>query len=80
MQTWAPKVVGKQHLKFFLEQKGRTIEGIGFNLGPRKSQLKKNRMPLRLVFTPQVNMFLNKPSIQIHVKDFRIAFTSPKER
>ena len=72
MQTWVPKVVGKLHLKFFLEQGDRTIEGIGFNLGSRKEQIRKNKLPLRIVFTPQVNIFLNKPSIQLNIKDFRV--------
>lgn len=71
-QTWPPKVVGKIHLKFFLEQEGRVLEGIGFNLANRKNEIQKRKIPLRVVFTPQVNMFLNKPSIQLHVKDFKV--------
>lgn len=72
VQTWPPKVVGKIHLKLFLEQQGRVLEGIGFNLAGRKAEIQKGNIPLRVVFTPQVNMFLNKPSIQLHVKDFKV--------
>lgn len=70
-QTWSPKIVGKFHMKLFLEQNGRMLEGIGFNMADRKSQIRKKNTPLRIAFTPQVNMFLNKASIQLHIKDFQ---------
>lgn len=71
IQVWPPKVVGGMHLKFFLEEGDRALEGIGFGLASRKGQIQKKNMPLRVAFTPQINMFLNKASIQLHVKDFQ---------
>ena len=71
-QIWPPKLVGNIHLKFFLEQGDRMLEGIGFGLAPRKEQLRKKNMPLRIAFTPHINMFLNKASIQLHIKDFQV--------
>lgn len=73
IQIWPPKVVGKMHLKFFLEQKDRMLEGIGFNLIDRKDQLREKNARLRIAFTPQINLFLNKASIQLLIKDFKVA-------
>lgn len=72
-QTWPPKVVGKLHLKLFLEQNERMLEGIGFNLSNRKDQIRQKNVLLQIAFTPQVNLFLNKASIQLLIKDFKIA-------
>lgn len=71
-QAWLPKVVGKTHLKFYLEQEDRMLEGIGFNMAERRSVLLKRNLLLRIAFTPQINTFLNKSSIQLHVRDFKV--------
>ncbi|NGX39673.1 MAG: Single-stranded-DNA-specific exonuclease RecJ [Chlamydiae bacterium] len=71
-QAWAPKIVGKTHLKFYLEQNDRMLEGIGFNMGFRRPQLLKKNLLLRIAFTPQINNFLNKASIQLHIRDFKV--------
>lgn len=71
IQTWPPKVVGKYHLKLFLEQEERMLEGIGFGLAERKEELRKKNLPLRIAFTPHINLFLNKASIQLQIKDFQ---------
>jgi single-stranded-DNA-specific exonuclease len=72
VQVWPPKVVGKYHLKFFLEQGDRMLEGIGFGLAHRKDQLRRKNIHLRIAFTPHVNLFLNKASIQLQIKDFQV--------
>ena len=71
-QTWMPKIIGKTHLKLYLEQEGRMLEGIGFGLGHQKGRLSKKNLTLEIAFTPHVNVFLNKSSIQLLVKDFKI--------
>lgn len=71
-QTWPPKIVGKTHLKLYLEQNDRMLEGIGFGLSEHKSKLTKKNLQLQIAFTPHVNVFLNKSSIQLLVKDFKI--------
>lgn len=71
LQTWPPKVVGKYHLKLFLEQDDRALEGIAFGLADRKDQLRQKNLPLRIAFTPHINLFLNKASIQLQIKDFQ---------
>lgn len=71
IQTWPPKVVGKSHLKLYLEQHDRVLEGIAFGLADRRHEILKKNMKLRIAFTPYVNTFLNKSSIQLLIKDFK---------
>ncbi len=79
VQLWAPKVVGKTHLKFFLEEGDRMLESIGFGLAWRKPQLRKKDLSLRIAFSPYINTFLNKSSIQLHIKDWKIHKDLPPE-
>jgi single-stranded-DNA-specific exonuclease len=72
MQIWPPKVVGKYHLKLFLEQGDRMLEGIAFGLADRREEIRKKNIMLRIAFTPHVNLFLNKASIQLQIKDFQL--------
>jgi single-stranded-DNA-specific exonuclease len=71
-QTWPPKVVGKIHLKLYLEQNDRMLEGIGFGLCEQRNMLTKKNLKLQIAFTPHVNIFLNKSSIQLLIKDIKI--------
>ncbi|MCI5052501.1 MAG: single-stranded-DNA-specific exonuclease RecJ [Simkaniaceae bacterium] len=71
-QVWPPKVVGKTHLKLFLEESDRFLEGIGFNMASRKQSLLTKNLKLRIAFTPHVNNYLNKSSIQLQIRDFKI--------
>lgn len=71
-QSWPPKIVGKTHLKFYLEQNDRMLEGIAFNMAHRRSQLLKKNLLLRVAFVPQINTFLSKASIQLQVRDFKV--------
>src|SRR3990167_9395921 len=72
IQIWPPKLIGKFHMKLFLEQNDRMLEGIAFGLAGRRDQLRRKTIPLRIAFTPQINMFLNKASIQLLIKDFQV--------
>jgi single-stranded-DNA-specific exonuclease len=75
-QTWPPKVVGKNHLKLYLEQDDRLLEGIGFGMADKKALLCKKNLILDIAFTPHVNNFLNKSSIQLQIRDFKVATSS----
>jgi single-stranded-DNA-specific exonuclease len=77
-QIWPPKVVGKAHLKLYLEQNDRMLEGIAFGMADKRSRLCKKNLTLHLAFTPHINNFLNKSSIQLQIKDFKI-FDPDKE-
>ncbi|MCE2982652.1 MAG: single-stranded-DNA-specific exonuclease RecJ [Parachlamydia sp.] len=67
-QTWPPKVVGKSHLKLYLEQGDRVLEGVALGKAEQNLQLRKKNLKLRVAFTPQIN----KSSIQLLIKDFKI--------
>jgi len=71
-QIWPPKVVGKTHLKLYLEQNDRLLEGIAFGMAEKRFRLTKKNLILHIAFTPHVNNFLNKSSIQLQIRDFKI--------
>ncbi|MGE5196419.1 MAG: single-stranded-DNA-specific exonuclease RecJ, partial [Anaerolineae bacterium] len=76
-QIWPPKVIGKTHLKLYLEEDERLLEGIGFGMAEKRSNLYKKNLSLHIAFTPHVNTFLNKSSIQLQIRDFKIMDPSP---
>jgi single-stranded-DNA-specific exonuclease len=78
-QVLAPRIVGKRHLKFYLEESDRFLEGIGFNMAHKKVDITKKNLKLLIAFTPQVNLYLNKSSIQLQIRDFQIV-GSPVEQ
>lgn len=67
-QTWPPKVVGKTHLKLYLEQGDRVLEGVALGRAADGPMLRKKNLKLRVAFTPQIN----KSSIQLLIRDFQI--------
>lgn len=68
-QTWPPKVVGKMHLKLYLEQGDRVLEGVALGKAAYSNLLRtKKNSKLRIAFTPQIN----KSSIQLLIRDFKI--------
>lgn len=71
-QAWPAKVVGKTHLKLYLEQGDRILEGLAFGKAALAPLLRKKDLTLRVAFTPQINMFQNKSSIQLMIRDFQI--------
>ncbi|MBN1915201.1 MAG: single-stranded-DNA-specific exonuclease RecJ [Parachlamydiales bacterium] len=71
-QPWVPKTVGKIHLKIYLEQKDKILEGIGFNLSWKRRFLAKKDSCVRVAFTPVINTFQNKTSIQLQIRDLKL--------
>jgi single-stranded-DNA-specific exonuclease len=67
-QTWPPKIVGKTHLKLYLEQGDRVLEGVALGRAAHSAQLRRKNLKLRVAFTPQIN----KSSIQLLIRDFKI--------
>ncbi len=78
-QTWSPKIVGRDHLRMYLEQGDRVLEGVAFGKAHLAPLLKKKNLELRIAFTPQVSMFQNKSSIQLLIKDFQIINEKPDQ-
>ena len=71
-QTWPPKLVGKTHLKLYLEEHDRLLEGIGFGMAKRKAKLATKNISLEIAFTPHINNFQSKTSIQLQIRDFKV--------
>ncbi len=71
-QIRPPRIVGGNHLKFYLTQHDRHLEGIAFGMAARRPQLTGRNVKLRLAFTPQINTFQNKHSIQLLIRDFKV--------
>lgn len=76
-QAWPPKIIGKTHLKLYLKQDtdtgDRIIEGIAFNKASAYQELLKNKDEnLAIAFTPQVNNFQNKDSIQLMIWSIKV--------
>ncbi|GAB4226108.1 MAG: single-stranded-DNA-specific exonuclease RecJ [Chlamydiales bacterium] len=71
-QAWPPKVVGKTHLKLYLEQDERLLEGVAFGQAESSTKLRKKNLTLRVAFTPQVSNYQKKPSIKLIVRGFKI--------
>ncbi|MCH9627308.1 MAG: Single-stranded-DNA-specific exonuclease RecJ [Chlamydiales bacterium] len=71
-QAWPPKVIGGSHLKLYLEQDDRMLEGIAFGMAEKRNLLRRKGLQLKIAYTPQVNRFHNKSSIQLLIRDFQI--------
>jgi single-stranded-DNA-specific exonuclease len=67
-QLWPPKIVGKTHLKLYLEQEDRALEGIALGSASRYMELRKKNLTLKIAFIPQIN----KSSIQLLIRNFEI--------
>jgi single-stranded-DNA-specific exonuclease len=70
-QAWPPKVIGRSHLKLYLQQGERMLEGIAFGKAAESPSLRKKNLTLQVAFTPQINNFQG-PSIQLMIRGFRI--------
>lgn len=69
-QTWPPKVVGKAHVKLYLEQSDRMLEGMAFNRASQISKFRKKNSSLKVAFTPQINTYQG-PSIQLLIREIQ---------
>lgn len=70
VQLWRPQLLGKYHMKLFFEQ---GWEGVAFGLADRRDELRAGKgVKLQIAFTPTINRYQNKQSIQLHVKDFKV--------
>jgi len=68
---------GERHLRFRIQQDGRTFTAIGFNLAERAAELMSAGGQCCLVFSPYFNDWQNWRSLQLEVVDFE---PGPKAR
>jgi len=76
MQIHDPKIIGRHHLKLFLEQNDRALEGISSGQAHRLSSLRGWRGPIKVAYTPQSS----GSSIQLVVRDFQKIETKQKKK
>lgn len=72
IQTWPAKKVGTMHMRLFLEQDGRILEGFAYNLARYFRPLQKKKNRLRIAFTPQISAFKQSPNIQLLIRAIQI--------
>ncbi|MCB1113512.1 MAG: single-stranded-DNA-specific exonuclease RecJ [Chlamydiia bacterium] len=71
-QAWPPKVIGKHHLKLYLQQGDRMLEGMAFGKASMLSQLKRKDLgEIEVAFQPQINNYQG-PSIQLLIRDIKL--------
>ncbi len=66
------KIVKNDHIRFVLNQDGKSFNGIGFNLA-EKFPLLLHKMPIDVVFTLDENEWNGEKTLQLKVIDFRLA-------
>lgn len=71
------RVVGEGHLKLFVEQGGRSFEGIGFGLANRVSPDALGEGPLDLVFQVRPNTFQGETRMELRLRDVRPSTGGP---
>ncbi len=68
-QSQDPKILGRQHLRIFLEQEDRMVECIGLGQAHRIKELLGYRGPITVAYTPQ---FTEAATLQLIIRDFRL--------
>jgi single-stranded-DNA-specific exonuclease len=71
MVVGSPRIVGKNHLKFKVRQKGEVFDAIGFDLGDLLYRLTPGEGNLDMVFVVEENHWNNETRIQLRVKDVK---------
>lgn len=69
-QEWPPKLISKSHIKLYLKNNERTLEGMFYNKPGRIDRYRKKNLRLRVAFTPQVNNYQG-PSIQLLIREIQ---------
>lgn len=80
-QAWPPKVIGRiadrAHLKLYLEQDDRVLEGVALGRASDSAQLRHKGLKLKVAYTPQMDP--NQFYLQLLVKDFKIIPSDKKK-
>ncbi len=67
----SPRIVGNNHLKFRVRQKGSVFDAIGFDLGSLAYRLAPGENNLDMVYVIEENIWNGTNRIQLRVKDLR---------
>jgi len=70
LETGYSRVIKEAHIKFYLKQGDKTMEGIGFNMAEKFALLQPNQ-PVDVVFTLDENEWNGEKKLQLKVVDLR---------
>ncbi|MFZ4098811.1 MAG: single-stranded-DNA-specific exonuclease RecJ [Chlamydiia bacterium] len=76
-QQQGARVIGKQHLRLYLGEEERCIEGIAFNMAEKRNLLSRKGERIRVAFTPTVVTQQCKAAIHLQVRDFKLLPAPP---
>jgi single-stranded-DNA-specific exonuclease len=67
-----PRLMGKRsdHLSLFLSQEGVSVRAVGFGMGDLLEPLRKAEL-VSVAFTPRINSWMGKESVELHLKDVK---------
>ena len=71
LEVIQPRIVGKNHLKMHLRQKGRRVDSIGFDFGGLLSTLEDNSL-IDAAFSPKINEWDGGRFLQLNLKAIRM--------
>ena len=71
-QSWPPKIVGKTHLKLFLEQGDIMLEGLWPSQAAHTAELRRRHLLLNIAFSPQLDVFREQSCIKLLIRDCKI--------
>jgi single-stranded-DNA-specific exonuclease len=68
-----PRLMGKKngHLSLYLKQESMAVRAVGFGMGDLYEDVCRART-LSVAFTPQINEWQGRESVELHLKDVRI--------
>ncbi|WP_201456664.1 single-stranded-DNA-specific exonuclease RecJ [Chlamydia sp. 17-3921] len=68
-----PKLLPGNHVKLFVSQGERNLEGIAFGIGERIVELKSQwHLPLELAYTPRIASSSSSGVVHLLIRDFRV--------
>ncbi len=71
VEVLASRIVGSSHLKLKLRQQGMIFDAIAFNQGDLLGKQIRNGSRLAAVFTPRLNVWNGKTSLELDIKDIK---------
>jgi single-stranded-DNA-specific exonuclease len=69
--TWAPKIVGNNHLKLWFDTKDGVMEGMAFSKGDMITDMNYKDTSYDIVYLPRLNYFRGEESVQLFIRDIR---------
>ncbi|MFA5074318.1 MAG: single-stranded-DNA-specific exonuclease RecJ [Nitrospirota bacterium] len=71
LEVVSSRVVGNNHLKMRLRQNDMLLDAIAFNRGTSMGKQIRNGMRIAAVFTPRLNAWSGKETVELEIRDLR---------